>query len=63
MVGAIVKDRSIHPEVSFDVNPTSRQIIQNMIKNKTFANLIKAGARFHQSGCMGLYWNGPSSGK
>ncbi|MCM4172628.1 aconitate hydratase [Arenibacter sp. TNZ] len=53
MVGAIVKDRSIHPEVSFDVNPTSRQIIQNMIKNKTFANLIKAGARFHQSGCMG----------
>lgn len=39
--------------MSFDVNPTSRQIIQNMIENKTFANLITAGARFHQSGCMG----------
>jgi aconitate hydratase len=53
MAGAIVKDRSIHPDVSFDINPTSRQIIQNMIGNGTFANLIKAGGRFHQSGCMG----------
>lgn len=53
MAGAIVKDKAIHPEVSFDINPTSRQIIQNMIENRAFANLIKAGGRFHQSGCMG----------
>jgi aconitate hydratase len=53
MAGAIVKDRSIDSEVSFDINPTSRQIILNMIDNHAFANLIKAGARFHQSGCMG----------
>lgn len=49
----IVKDKTVHSEVSFDINPTSRQIIQNMIDNHAFANLIKAGARFHQSGCMG----------
>ncbi len=53
MAGAIVKDRSVSPEVSLDINPTSRQIIQNMIDTRAFANLIKAGARFHQSGCMG----------
>jgi aconitate hydratase len=53
MAGAIVKDKTVSSEVSFDINPTSRQIIQNMIENRTFANLIKAGARFHQSGCMG----------
>ncbi len=53
MAGAIVKGRSVNPDVSFDINPTSRQIIQNMIDNKTFGNLITAGARFHQSGCMG----------
>ncbi|MGB3774184.1 MAG: aconitate hydratase, partial [Leeuwenhoekiella sp.] len=53
VAGAIVKDKAVNPDVSFDVNPTSRQIIQNMIDNKTFANLITAGARFHQSGCMG----------
>lgn len=53
MAGAIVKGKSIDGNVSFDINPTSRQIIQNMIENKAFANLITAGARFHQSGCMG----------
>jgi aconitate hydratase len=53
VAGAIVKDKVVSSEVSFDINPTSRQIIQNMIDNGTFANLIKAGARFHQSGCMG----------
>jgi aconitate hydratase len=64
MAGAIVKDRSVHQEVSFDINPTSRQIIQNMIGNGTFANLIKAGARYHQSGCMGCIGMGqaPASG-
>lgn len=53
IAGAIVKDRLVHPEVSFDINPTSRQLIQNMIESRAFANLIKAGGRFHQSGCMG----------
>lgn len=53
IAGAIVKDKTINSAVSFDVNPTSRQTIQNMLKNFTFANLITAGARFHQSGCMG----------
>ena len=64
IASAIVKDNSIHPDVSFDVNPTSRQIMQNMIENKAFGNFIKAGARFHQSGCMGCIGMGqaPASG-
>ncbi|MDG3581893.1 MULTISPECIES: aconitate hydratase [Galbibacter] len=64
IAGAIVKDKSVNPDVSFDINPTSRQIIQNMIENRAFANLIKAGARFHQSGCMGCIGMGqaPASG-
>jgi len=53
IAGAIVKDKAVNNDVSFDINPTSRQMIQNMIDNKAFANLITAGARFHQSGCMG----------
>lgn len=65
IVGAIVDGRSVHEDVSLDVNPTSRQIIQNMTKTRTFANLITAGARFHQSGCMGCIGMGqaPASGK
>ncbi|QLE02610.1 aconitate hydratase [Galbibacter sp. BG1] len=64
IAGAIVKDKSISDNVSFDINPTSRQIIQNMIDNRAFANLIKAGGRFHQSGCMGCIGMGqaPASG-
>ncbi|MBZ9729706.1 aconitate hydratase [Salegentibacter sp. JZCK2] len=64
VAGAIVADKSVSSDVSFDINPTSRQIIQNMIDNRTFANLIKAGARFHQSGCMGCIGMGqaPASG-
>lgn len=64
VASAIVKDKSVSPEVSFDINPTSRQIMQNMIENKTFGNLIKSGARFHQSGCMGCIGMGqaPASG-
>jgi len=53
IAGAILKGKSVHPDVSLDINPTSRQIIQNMIDSKAFGNLITSGARFHQSGCMG----------
>lgn len=53
VAGAIVEGKSTKEEVSFDINPTSRQVIQNLIANKGFENLIAAGARFHQSGCMG----------
>lgn len=53
IVSAIVKGRSASPEVSLDINPTSRQIMQNMVDNRAFANLVRAGARFHQSGCLG----------
>src|SRR5699024_2855601 len=52
IVSAIVKGKAVNPGVSLDINPTSRQIMQNMQDNKTISNLITAGARFHQSGCM-----------
>ena len=65
MVGEILDGRSVSPEVSLDVNPTSRQVIQKLIPLKSFARLITAGARFHQSGCMGCIGMGqaPASGK
>ncbi len=65
IVGEIVDGRDVSPEVSLDINPTSRQIIQNLIPLKSFAKLITAGARFHQSGCMGCIGMGqaPAYGK
>ena len=53
IVGAIMEGRTAHPDLSFDVNPTSRQLIQNLAASGQFQNLIASGARFHQSGCMG----------
>ena len=41
IAGEIVKGKAVNAEVSLDINPTSRQIIQNMIDIKTFGNLIK----------------------
>lgn len=65
VVGEILEGKSVSPEVSLDINPTSRQVIQNLTKMRSFAKLITAGARFHQSGCMGCIGMGqaPASGK
>lgn len=53
VVGEILKGKSVHPDVSLDVNPTSRQVIQNLISTASFAGIIQSGGRFHQAGCMG----------
>lgn len=53
IVAAIVKGRQTDPRVSFDVNPSSRQILQDLTRMGATFELITAGARLHQSGCMG----------
>jgi aconitate hydratase len=42
-----------HVKVSFDVNPTSRQILANLIRDGHLLSLVTAGARIHQAGCNG----------
>ena len=64
IVGAIVKGRQSHAGVSFDVNPSSRQILQDLTRMGSTLDLIGAGARLHQSGCMGCIGMGqaPANG-
>lgn len=52
-VAAIVKGRQVHPRVSLDVNPTSRQILLDLTRMGATADLLQAGARIHQAGCLG----------
>src|SRR6056297_1236560 len=61
----IVRGRRVHEDVSFDINPTSRQIIENMVKNGVMLHLVQSGARIHQAGCNGCIGMGqaPASGK
>ncbi|TDW28849.1 aconitate hydratase [Cryobacterium psychrophilum] len=65
IVAAIVKGRQSPPGVSFDVNPSSRQILQDLTRMGATLDLISAGARLHQSGCMGCIGMGqaPANGR
>ncbi|HXY57162.1 MAG TPA: aconitate hydratase [Methylocystis sp.] len=49
----IVRGKRIPPHVSFDVNPTSRQVLQLLISDGRLGALVAAGARIHQAGCNG----------
>ena len=53
VVAEIVKGKRVHDRVSLDVNPTSRQILENLVRDGHLLNLIHAGARIHQTGCNG----------
>jgi aconitate hydratase len=43
----------VNGAVSYDVNPTSRQILGNLIRDGHLLSLVTAGARIHQAGCNG----------
>jgi aconitate hydratase len=49
----MVDGRQVHDRVSFDVNPTSRQILANLAASGHLGKLIASGARIHQAGCNG----------
>lgn len=61
----IVKGRKIAKGVSFDINPTSRQMLTDLVKDGHIASLLSAGARLHQAGCNGCIGMGqaPATGR
>ncbi len=65
VAAGIVRDRTACPGVSFDVNPTSRQLLTQLGRDGSLETLIQAGARLHQAGCNGCIGMGqaPASGK
>ena len=48
-----LEGRSIDPNVSFEINPGSCQVLENSDVSGVLRTLIHAGARIHQSGCLG----------
>jgi aconitate hydratase len=61
----MVEGRQVHDRVSFDINPTSRQILENLVAMGYLQKLIRSGARIHQAGCNGCIGMGqaPATGK
>ena len=49
----IVRGKTVATGISFDVNPTSRQVLQTLISDGRLGALVAAGARIHQTGCNG----------
>jgi aconitate hydratase len=64
IVAKAVEARHSHPDVSFEINPGSHQVLLNVSKVGGAENLILAGARIHQSGCLGCIGMGqaPATG-
>ncbi|MFC9467112.1 aconitate hydratase [Streptomyces coelicoflavus] len=65
VAAAIVVGRQTDPGASFDVNPTSREILADLTRMGAAFDLIAAGARIHQVGCLGCIGMGqaPASGR
>jgi aconitate hydratase len=49
----MVDGQQVPYDVSFDINPSSRQILENLIELGHLERLVRAGARIHQAGCNG----------
>ncbi|HEX7344787.1 MAG TPA: aconitate hydratase, partial [bacterium] len=56
--------RSAHARVSFEINPGSQQVLENVVATGGVQTLVRAGARIHQAGCLGCIGMGqaPATG-
>jgi len=61
----IVRGRTIPPNVSFDVNPTSRELLEILTADGRLGVFLFSGARIHQTGCNGCIGMGqaPAAGR
>jgi aconitate hydratase len=57
-----VEARHCHPDVSFEINPGSTQVLLNVAEAGGVTSLISSGARIHQSGCLGCIGMGQAPG-
>ena len=58
----ILDGRRVAPQVSFNINPGSRQVLENVAAQGGFMSLLMAGAQVHQPGCLGCIGMGQAPG-
>lgn len=58
----VLRQKPVHSQVAFHINPGSRQVIANIAEQGGAASLIEAGASIHQSGCLGCIGMGQAPG-
>jgi aconitate hydratase len=62
VVAQTLRGKMVHPNLSFHVNPGSRQVLENIEKFGGLMDLLKAGAQVHQPGCLGCIGMGQAPG-
>ncbi|MBI5557720.1 MAG: aconitate hydratase [Deltaproteobacteria bacterium] len=64
VVAKTLAGKQVSSEVSFEINPGSRQVLENLTAMGEMLPLIHAGARVHQAGCLGCIGMGqaPATG-
>ena len=65
IVAQMMKGRRVPGNVSLDINPTSRQLLEELVQEGEISHLLHAGGRLHQAGCNGCIGMGqaPATGK
>jgi len=61
----MVKGQRVHPQVSYDINPSARNILEELVDTDLLSYMIHAGGRIHQAGCNGCIGMGqaPATGR
>ncbi len=64
VVARALEGKKIHPRVSLEINPGSRQVLENLILSGGLVPLLEAGARIMPPGCWGCIGMGqaPATG-
>jgi aconitate hydratase len=58
----ILDGRKVAAGLSFNINPGSRQVLENVAAQGGFMSLLLAGAQVHQPGCLGCIGMGQAPG-
>jgi aconitate hydratase len=62
VVAEMVKGRSIASRTTLQINPSSREVLENVAVQGGIVALLTAGANIHQSGCLGCIGMGQAPG-
>jgi aconitate hydratase len=62
VVAKIMEGRHCSPGTRFNINPGSRQVVENVAARSGMIGLLAAGARIHEPGCLGCIGMGQAPG-
>jgi aconitate hydratase len=62
VVGRIMEGRRRDPGTDLHINPGSKQVLENVARHGGLVSLLSAGARIHESGCLGCIGMGQAPG-